>query len=234
MTITVCTPFYRNSSMLRLQLETWASYPPELRDRFLFIVADDCSPEPAEPVIREHKGDVRVELYRVEIDKPWGWPAAKNIAMHHAPDGPCLITDIDHVLEPADAEHLLRLKVKPDAHYIPRRRKAGDRSEYKRHPSSYVMQRSLFWTIGGFEEKWLGLYGTDSMMRRRAARMSRRIELDELTLTLWGRDDLADASTTCFGRKGTAYHKGEYGEAMRRAAEGPVQVVMSQPYHRAL
>lgn len=232
--VTIVTPFYRNTSMLRLQLETWASYPPEVRDRFLFIVIDDCSPEPAESVVREGRGDIRIELYRVERDVAWGWPGAKNIGMHHAPDGPALITDIDHVLEPEDAEILLRLKVKPDAHYIPRRRKASDRSEYKRHPSTYVMQRSLFWQIGGFEEKWLGLYGTDSMMRRRAERMSRRIELDDLTLTLWGRDDLPDASTTCFGRKGSEYHKGDLGAEMRLAALGPVRRVMTQPYHRVI
>lgn len=234
MTVTIALPYYRNPGMLRLQLETWASYPPEVRDRFRFIVVDDCSPEPAEPVIREGRGDIAIELYRVERDIPWGWPAAKNIAMHHAPDGPALITDIDHVLEPDDAIKLLALKVKHDAHYIPRRRRAADRSEYKRHPSTYVMQRSLFWEIGGFEEKWLGLYGTDSMMRRRAGRLSRRIELDDLTLTLWGRDDIPDASTTCYGRKGSEYHKGDQGDEMRQAALGPVQVVMSQPYHRVL
>lgn len=241
-TITVAVPFYMNSGMLRLQLETWASYPPEVRDRFRFIVVDDASPEPAEPIILAARignlaarmRECEISLYRIERDVPWGWPAAKNIAMHHAPDGPALITDIDHVLEPEDAIRLLALKVKPDAHYIPRRRRAGDRSEYKRHPSSYVMQRSLFWAIGGFEERWLGLYGTDSMMRRRAERMSRRIELDDLTLTLWGRDDLPDASTTCFGRKGSEYHKGDLGKEMRQAALGPVQLVMSQPYHRVL
>jgi hypothetical protein len=234
-TITVAIPYYRNPGMLRLQLETWASYPPEVRDQFRFIIVDDCSPEPAEPVILAARmRECEISLYRIERDVAWGWPAAKNIAMHHAPDGPALITDIDHVLEPEDAIRLLALKVKPDAHYIPRRRKASDRSEYKRHPSTYVMQRSLFWEIGGFEEKWLGLYGTDSMMRRRAERMSRRIELDDLTLTLWGRDDIPDASTTCFGRKGSEYHKGALGNEMRSAAKGPVQVVMSQPYSRIL
>lgn len=234
MTATICMPFYRNQGMLRLHLEAWKQYPPEVRDQYRFIVVDDCSPEPAEPVIREGRGDLSIELYRVERDVAWGWPGAKNIAMHHAPDGPALITDIDHVLEPEDAIRLLALKVKPDAHYIPRRRRASDRSEYKRHPSTYIMQRSLFWTIGGFEERWLGLYGTDSMMRHRAERVSRRIELDELTLTLWGRDDISDASTTCYGRKGSEYHKGHMGKEMRQASRGPVQVVMSQPYSRIL
>ena len=233
MTVTIALPFYRNEGMLRFQLENWAAYPPEVRDCFRFIIVDDCSPEPAEPVIRAANLDADLQLYRIERDVPWGWPGAKNIAMHHAPDGPALLTDIDHVLEPDEAAKLLALKVKPDAHYIPRRRRA-DHSEYKRHPSTYIMHRSLFWHIGGFEERWLGLYGTDSMMRRRAERLSRRIELDDLWLTLYGRDDIADASTTCFGRKGSEYHKGEAGREMRLAALGPVQVVMSQPYHRVL
>lgn len=235
MSVTLCYPYYDNPGILQLHLDTWMSYAPEIRDQYRYILVDDASPNsPAESVIRAAKFDGQIELYRIERNVAWGWPAAKNIAMHHAPDGPALVTDIDMVLESKDAEALLRLKVKPDAHYIPRRRRAVDGLEYKRHPSTYVMQRSLFWTIGGFEERWLGLYGSDSMMRRRAGRMSRRIELDDVWVKLYGREVIADASTTEFGRKGSEYHKGEAGKEMQRASDGPVQVVMSQKYHRVL
>lgn len=234
---TLAMPFYSNPSMLRLHLETWASYPKALRDRFRFIIVDDASPNgPAEPVIRENPIDAEVQLYRIKRDVPWGWPAAKNIAMHEAPDGPALVTDIDHVLEPADAERLLAMKVRDDTHYIPARRRVN-REPYKRHPGTYIIQRSLYWRIGGFEENWLGLYGTDMMMRVRAQRMSRRREIDDVTLTLWGRDDLPDASTTTYPRKDGPYYSGTMPEvraAMHKAAAGPVLKTMTQPYHRVL
>lgn len=239
--VSVCMPYYLNPGMLSVHLNTWAGYPKELRDRFLFVIVDDASPdqdshETAEQVIRHADIDAEVQLYRIEKDVPWGWPAAKNIAMHEAPDGPALITDIDHVLETADAEALVRMKVREDTHYIPARRKLN-REPYKRHPGSYIMQRSLYWRIGGFEENWLGLYGTDMMMRVRAQRMSRRRETDDVTLTLWSRDDLPDASTTTYPRKDGPYYSGTMPEvraAMHKAAQGPVLKTMTQAYRRVI
>jgi hypothetical protein len=230
-------PYYDNPGMLRLHLATWAGYPKELRDRFRFVIVDDASPNsPAAMPIFADPVDAEIRLYRIDRDVPWGWPAAKNIAMHEIPDGPALVTDIDHVLEADDAARLVAMTVRDDTHYIPARRKV-DRTPYKRHPSTYILQRSLYWKVGGYEENWLGLYGTDFMMRDRAKRLSERVETDEVTLTLYSRDDIADASTTTLTRKDGPYYSGAMPEvraAMRRATAGPVQKVMTQSYERVL
>ena len=226
MKFNVCMPYYNNPGMLKEHLQEWARWPKDLIDRYRFVIVDDASPEPAR--IGSHPGEIW--LFRVEKDVPWGWPAAKNIAMHEIPDGPALITDIDHKLEVVDAYPLLNLQVQPNAHYIPRRRRVVDGKEYKRHPSTYILQKELYWRVGGFEERWLGFYGTDFLMRKRIQRMSDRVELDDVWLTLFGREVVPDASTTCFGRKGSEYHL--HTPEMVRSANGPVQVVMSQPYHR--
>lgn len=233
---TLCLPYYDNPAILALHLKTWAAYPAAVREQMRFIVVDDASPNsPAEPVVRaaalEH-----VSLYRVEKDTAWGWPFCKNLAAHVADDGVLLLTDIDHLLEPAQAEALVAMKVKPDAHYVPARRKLNGEA-YKRHPGSYIMQRSLYWKIGGFEENWLGWYSTDFMMRERAARMSRRVETDVVTLTLYGREVIPDASTTTLPRKeGNRYAAANPAirAAMRRAVNGPPLKVLTQPYHRVL
>ena len=222
----VCFPYYMNQSMLKEHLQNWASWPLDLLDQFRFVIVDDASPEPAR--IGSHPGEVW--LFRVEKDIPWAWPAAKNIAMKEIPAGPALLTDIDHLLEAEDAARLLELRVLGNAHYIPRRRRKVDGLEYKRHPSTYILQKELYWRVGGFEERWLGSYGTDFMMRRRIQRLSDRVELDDIWLTLYGREVISDASTTCFGRKGSEYHL--HTPEMKQAANGPVQVVLSQPYHR--
>jgi hypothetical protein len=232
MKFNVCLPYYNNPGMLELHLETWALYPEELRDQFRFVICDDCSQIPAEPVVRSCNIPAEVWLFRTEIDIPWAWPSCKNIMMHEIPDEPALLTDIDHLLELPDAQQLLDLKVCRDTHYLPRRRRKVDGLEYKRHPSTYILQRSLYWKVGGFEERWLGYYGTDFMMRKRITRMSYRELLRNIWLTLYGREIVPDASTTCFGRKGSEYHL--HTPEMKRATKGPVQVVMSQPYHRVL
>ena len=233
----ICMPFYENQGMLRLHLSVWSAYPKDIRDKFRFVIVDDASPtNPAELVVRETPFDGELHLFRVEENIPWGWPAAKNIAMHEIPDGPALLTDIDHLLEMPDAERLLNMKVRTDTHYIPARRMV-DHSFKKRHPATYILRKSLCWQIGGFDEAWLGIYGSDFMMRMRADRLSKRVEIDDVTLTLWGRSDLADASTTEFGRKGSEYHKGSdptVSAAMRKAVAGPPLKVMSQAYHRVI
>lgn len=233
----VCMPYYDNPGILHVHLSTWAAFPKDVRDRLRLVIVDDASPNaPAETVMRDYPIDVERRLFRIERDVPWGWPAAKNIAMHEIPDGPALVTDIDHVLEADAAAALLRMNVRDDTHYIPARRKVN-REPYKRHPGSYIMQRSLYWRIGGFEENWLGLYGTDFMMRDRARRMSRRREIDDVVLTLWGRSDLPDASTTTYARKDGPYYSGAMPEvraAMHKAAQGPVLKTMTQPYRRVL
>lgn len=237
MTVTLCMPYYDNPGILRLHLETWASYPATVREQMRFIVVDDASPNsPAATVINDWGMAYRLYCYRIHKDVPWGWPAAKNIAAREAEDGVLLITDIDHVLDAENAARLVAMQVRPDAHYVPARRKANG-EPYRRHPGSYIMQRSLYWKIGGFEERWLGLYGTDFMMRDRAKRMSERVETDEVTLTLYGRDDIADASTTTLTRKDGPLYSGAMPDvraAMRRAVAGPVQKVMTQAYERVL
>lgn len=205
MTVTLCCPYYRNPGMLRLQLETWNSYPPEVRARFRFIIVDDCSPEPAEPVIREGRGDIAIELYRVEIDKPWAWDVARNIAMHHAPDGWCLITDIDMVLTAENAERLVHGKLKAGRFYTPGRRRAVDGRPYKPHPNSFVLERSLFWEAGGYCEDFAGVYGKDAAWNRQLDAVGERRHWPELELLLYGREVIPDASTSTLGRKGSEY-----------------------------
>ena len=100
-------------------------------------------------------------------------------------------------------------------HYIPRRRRAVDGLEYKRHPSTYILTKELYWQVGGFEERWLGSYGTDFMMRKRIQRMSKRVLLDDIWLTLYGREVVPDASTTCFGRKGSLLPSAHHRDARR-------------------
>lgn len=205
MTITVAMPYYRNQGMLRLHLETWAAYPPEVLDLLRFIIADDCSPEPAEPVIRAARFDGDMSLFRVEVDRPWAWDCARNIAMHHAPDGWCLLTDIDHLLTAENAARLVYTPLKPGRFYTPGRRRAVDGQPYKPHPNSFVIERSLFWEAGGYDEDFTGHYGKDSVWNRQLDLVGQRREWPELELLLYGREVLPDASTSTLGRKGSEY-----------------------------
>lgn len=212
MKFTLAMPYYINEGILRLHLETWASYPKELRDRMRFILVDDASPSgPAEPVIRANPIDAEVWLFRIHEDVPWRWDGARNLAMDQAPDGPCLITDVDHVLDAANAARLVAMTVRDDFHYVPARRKA-DGTRYKRHPNSWILQRSLYWKAGGYDERFSAYYGKDRIFRDRLNMVSRRREIDDVVLTLYGREVIPDASTHTLGRKESEYYSANYPE----------------------
>jgi len=245
-TVTVCYPYYRNPGILRLHLETWAAYPPEVLDRLCFTIVDDGSPEPAEPIIRAARignlaarlgGSGAISLFRVEVDKPWAWDCARNIAMHHAQDGWCLITDIDHLLTAENAARLVYTKLKPGRFYTPSRRRAVDGEPYKPHPNSFVIERSLFWDAGGYNEDFTGVYGKDSVWNRQLDAVGKRRTWSELELLLFGREVIADASTSTLGRKGSEYDVAAHSElsALKKVAHlikptNPLRL----PYHRVL
>ena len=88
MKFNVCMPYYQNPGMLNAASGDLGCYPKELRDQFRFVIVDDCSRR-SQPRRWSGESDIPAEvwLFRIEKDIPWGWPAAKNIAMHEIPDG---------------------------------------------------------------------------------------------------------------------------------------------------
>lgn len=231
-------PYYENPGMLRLHLETWASYPKALRDRFRFIIVDDASPNgPAEPVIRENPIDAEVWLFRVEVDKAWAWDHARNVAMHYMPSGWALLTDIDHCLPVESAQALVDAKLNRKCYYIPHRRRAVDGQPYKVHPNSFVIHRDLFWQAGGYDEQFIGYYGKDAAWRRQLAAVGKRVELPQVELVLYGREVIPDASTTTYTRKEGQYYTCAHPEVRARLHTTHIHKPtrhLTLPHHRVL
>lgn len=197
--LTLIYAYFENGSMLDLHLKTWSAY--ENKDQWKAIIVDDCSlRDPAET----HIADVGfpVELYRIKTDIPWNQDGSRNLAMHQA-SGWCLMTDMDHLLRPLEAGQLLRLK-KNDGHYYMPSRRLSDGSTYHRHPNSYLLNKGLYEYLGGYDEAYAGYYGTDGMFRERLSESAFRVDLD-IPLFLYKREAIPDASTTDYGRKGSAY-----------------------------
>ena len=204
--ITIALPYYENGGMLDRHLAEWKSYPSDIKARIGAVVVDDGSPkDPA----KDHLSDpgLPVKLYRIKQNIIWNVAGARNLAMHAAPDGWCLLTDIDHLLKQEDAErlvsalpHLDRAQV-----YVPSRRWADGRPLHP-HPNSYVMQRSIYWKIGGCDEDWSGWWGAgENVFRKKLGTIARTVALPTVFLTHFGRDDIPDASTREWGRRKSKY-----------------------------
>jgi hypothetical protein len=96
------------------------------------------------------------------------------------------------------------MKKKSDRYYIPSR-VLHDGTPYHAHVNSYLLTADLFRESGGYDEAFAGYYGTDSTFRRRIALFGRSVAID-IPLVLYRREVIPDASTTHYGRKGSAYH----------------------------
>jgi hypothetical protein len=205
--ISYISPFYLNGDMLKAQLRTWARYPEDVLARFTFILIDDCSPKPAEPIIRSGAATeavrARIQLYRITTDIPWNQHGARNLGAHLAADGWLVMTDIDHQLLADDARELTVMALDPACFYYPRRIKTGLVIESdRRHCNSFVVTRRAFLASGGYDEDFCGSYGGDGQFVAILKTVARPVDLESVTLVRYPREVIADASTTTLDRTG--------------------------------
>lgn len=199
--ITIVMPYYNNPGMLKHHISVWEKY--KKKNDFRVIVVDDGSTKEAVDVFNEYGMPLQTQLYKILVDIPWNWIGAKNLGMTHA-SGWCVMTDIDHVLDWDQAERILQMKLDKSVAYVPRRRFPNGKENPKRHANSFLIHRDLFWEIGGYDEAFSGWYGTDSAFTRSLNGANKKT--DEFALTLYGRSDIPDASTTEYSRKDGPYH----------------------------
>lgn len=185
--VTMIVPFYRQPQMLLKQLETWNSYSDEAQYFFDFVIVDDCSPEPAEDVIRPWAyTEARrlsdpgfISLYRIDKDVPWNRGMARNLGTTVAETKWVLHVDTDHVLPAESAEFLMKMWEYTSPVYwyrFPRFRvgaadetrrkdKANPDAEFvKIHPhiDSYLCTKNAYWKAGGYNEDFSGVLGGGS------------------------------------------------------------------------
>lgn len=191
-------PYYDNPRFLRQQIGWWGTYPEPLKTHLQAIIVDDGSPtHPAEDVISATTHPFPVRLFRLEVDVRWNWLAARNIGFYHAPDGWCVVTDMDHVIPASTADALVHGA--HDARVIyafSRREHTGE--TVTPHSASFFLTRQMFWKVGGYDETLSGHYGTDGDWRRRCAKVAPLQVLEERLIR---HEYQGDSSTTRYLRK---------------------------------
>lgn len=207
--LTLIMPYYENAGMLTRQYAGWAAWPDNHKDRLEVILVDDGSPTAPAADVPRPPGLPALRIFRVTEDKPWHQHGARNLGAHAAKPGWMLLTDMDHVLEAEIGAKLLSVlpRLDPGTIHTLARIEATTRTPTldragnpKPHPNSFVVTRDLFWRIGGYDERATGIYGTDSMFRRRAFEIGKRGHLAMPLVRYW-RDIIPDASTNGLPRK---------------------------------
>ena len=202
--------YYDNPNMLAHQYALWSSYPAMLRRELEFIVVDDASPRfPAIDVPRPINIDLRI--YRVLKDVPWHQDGARNLGADQAKGSWLFLCDIDHTMPTESLRRLFPL----DQQFAPlefitfgRREPDGRLTVYKgtNKPKPglniYLMKRNFYWAVGGYDESFCGYYGTDNMFRKRLLKKGKLVHRPDIEIIRYGREYIADASTTTLERKG--------------------------------
>lgn len=244
MILSLVFPYYRNPGQLALQYAEMLRWSEVAKEQIEVVIVDDGSPEPAVDVARP-EGLPALRIYRVSEDKPWWQHGCRNIGAHEAAAPWLLLTDIDHVLTSEAADALLIRIDKLDAstayflHRIeadtglPTVNKKGQR---KPHPNSFIMTRDLYWTVGGYDEDYCGIYGTDGLFKARLFAVANEGFLKKVPLVRYWRDIIPDANTATLPRKEGRKPGDKEAVAARKAAEGRSGeiAVLTQEYERVL
>lgn len=197
--VTFVYPYYENPVFFLKQLRHWAalSVDRDLSSLLAVNVVDDGSQVNKARAVLDGWRDDRVRLFEIHEDRRWNWLAARNIGMHHAHEGWCLLTDMDHVVNGDTFRSVIYGDHNPEVIYgFSRVEHTG--AVIGSHPNSWLMTRAMFWKVGGYDETLSGLYGSDGEWRRRcAATAPMQILSDQLVRY----EFVDDSSTTAYKRK---------------------------------
>lgn len=206
--LSLVMPYYCNPGMLAEQYRVWAVYPQDVKQRLEVVLVDDGSPDELRAVhVPRPEGLPALSIYRALEDKPWHQHGARNLGAYQARGPWLLLTDMDHVLPAASMRALLLLQHKARIYTLARYDAPdelptiGRYGEHKPHPNTFVMTRDLFWHIGGYDEDYCGVYGTDGLFRQRAYLLAPVQHLSHVRILRYPRDVIKDASTTTLARK---------------------------------
>lgn len=225
--------YYRNAGMLKEQFARLRALPKNLIDQICVIVVDDGSPN------GEAQGEAigcPVKVYRIDVDVRWNQDAARNIAVANADTQWLLLTDMDHIVSQAAWDRVLERKLhKMNVYRFSRTtlEPSGKITPYKPHPNSWLMTKSMYELIGGYDERFAGHYGTDAEFRDRVAKTTAIEMLDECLIRV-PRETIPDASTTTYVRKGAPEDSGAIQriKAERAAIPGWTTKRLSFPYRK--
>ncbi len=195
---TIVMAYYDNHAMLQEHLFQWRKIEKHLRKNINAIIVDDGSPNA--PARLDSEVPFPVSIYRMLVDIRWNQDACRNIGVRHAETEWVLMTDMDHVVPPDTARHLIECDLSPQTVYKFSRVDAPNNTPYKPHPNSWFMTRAMFDKIGGYDERLAGWYGTDGDFLDRVQDTAPIIQLN-VPLVRYPREIVADASTTSLTRK---------------------------------
>jgi predicted glycosyltransferase involved in capsule biosynthesis len=114
------------------------------------------------------------------VDVPWNQDACRNLGVAHATTDWILLIDMDQMVPAETMRQLMTADFRPDWAYKFSRLSAPSLKHRGHHPNCWFMTRLLYESIGGYDERFAGYYGTDGDFNARVMKAAEIVVLDSV------------------------------------------------------
>jgi SAM-dependent methyltransferase len=157
--LTIVTHHYNNHEGVKLQLDTWRSYPKEILEQLDLIVVDDFSDSPAK---HDFTG-LPLRRFRVETDIEWNQCGCRNLGASQARTDWLLLYDIDHIIDRDNISRLLSGLGSLDPKCLYQFGRLENDVAIYSAPNCFLVDRLAFLDSGGYDEDFCGHYGLEDI-----------------------------------------------------------------------
>lgn len=201
-------PYFENNATLPLHVEQWSKIPKNQVE--LVIVDDHSGPNKGPDVSLLKDLQFPIKVFRVKNDILWNVTGARNLGAYYARGEQLIMSDFDLVV---GAELISKLKTLDYTDnkvvYWPVMRKPDTEKTKNRfakpHCNSFVINRDVFWRMGGYDEDFAGGWGyEDSHFHNILGKLFglKNVILDNSGYFIWLDSAAHHPGTITIGRKG--------------------------------
>jgi glycosyltransferase involved in cell wall biosynthesis len=167
--ISLVVPYYNNPNMLQIQIAEWLRY--DANDIEVVLLDDGSQEYPAREAVELNVDkitqSVRFQFLRALEDIQWNLCGIRNLGFLRAKGRWIFSTDIDHVAPKELLQRMRPMLISCEEsgvinNYFTFNRKLPNGEDVpKVHLESFIIQRSTFWMLGGYDEDYNGIHGCD-------------------------------------------------------------------------
>jgi len=166
--ITINLSYYNQPKDVILKhIDYWNSYDKYTKRKFTFFIIDDCSKIPINELLKGvYFKNLDIHYYRVQKDLKYNIGGVRNLGAKECKTPWIVILDMDTLVSPKMAKELVDLAENNNNKNVAfkfNRKVINNENHIKHnkiHPAICLIEKEIYWKIGGCDEDFVGNYGS--------------------------------------------------------------------------